>query len=70
MVAGQLELDLPVPVPLVFIGRCGACGAETVPVPAEGPALDDTWRAAEQWTYLALQDHKRTCPGGRPTGPG
>jgi len=48
-------------VSLVFVGVCTWCGAPTKPCPAEG--VGETWKAAEQWLYLALKAHEPVCPG-------
>lgn len=53
----DLLSDAP-PPPLVFVGRCARCGRMTAPVPAEGPG--ESWRAAEQWIYLAIANHPCT----------
>jgi hypothetical protein len=47
--------------PLTFTAVCPSCGARTESVPAEGDG--DTWRSAEQWLFLAMQDHRSKCPG-------
>jgi hypothetical protein len=46
-------------VPLAFVGICPACGARMEPCPAEGPG--ESWKAAEQWLFLAMQEHKAEC---------
>lgn len=49
----------PVVEPLTFTAVCPDCGERTVSVPAEGEG--DTWKSAEQWLFLAMQDHRPRC---------
>lgn len=46
---------------LVFVGVCTLCGTPTESCPAEGPG--EAWKSAEQWLFLALEQHKAVCLG-------
>lgn len=46
--------------PLVFVTCCSRCGPVSAPVPAEGPG--ESWKTAEQWAYLGIVEHRKTCP--------
>lgn len=52
---------------LVFVGVCALCGTPTEPCPAEAPGA--SWKSAEQWLFLTLQEHRLVCLG-RPAAGG
>lgn len=60
--------NVPARPSLVFVGVCLTCGTPVEPCPAQGPG--ESWKAAEQWVFLALKQHRPACRGPAHAGGG